>query len=310
MKNSSFKALAKEHQIYYREKFIDRQYHEYKTWLSKNASVKGKNFFDGFGIFDTAKQRYPIPSLDVLSRKDINVFSDMLRSEHIPFNLFVPLRYDLNFCKNVFNQFLGGSIKKINGHSIIDGTENIKIEYSPRPKKEFLNDNTSFDTYIEYQLHDGSFGLIGIEVKYTEKAYPLTAGSKEAKEINDPNSNYYAISNRAKLYKNNNNGYSSIPKNNLLKNDEFRQIWRNQLLAESIILHDNSKIKHASSLLFYPNKNSHFAGVGEQYSDFLNAGKNKFIPITYEAYLLACHKYCPNDRHKKWIDYLYERYIV
>jgi hypothetical protein len=307
MINSIFKALARKHQINYREKNIDNQYNTYKTWLSKDSSIKGNIFFDGFGIFDIAKQRYPIKTSDLLN---INVFSDMLRSEHIPFNLFIPLRYDLNFCKNVFNRFLNGTIKKINEYAVIDGKENIKIEFAPSPKEKFLADNTSFDTYIEYELYDGSLGLLGIEVKYTEKEYELKAGSKEEKEINDPMSKYYEISNKSNLYKMINNGYSNDPKNNLLKNDEFRQIWRNQLLAESIILHDNSKINHSSSLLFYPNKNDHFTDVGEKYVNLLNENKNKFILITYEEYLLACYKYCPNDIYKKWIDYLFERYIV
>jgi hypothetical protein len=310
MNNSLFKTLAKQHQIDYREKYIDNQYNTYKTWLSKDSSINGKNFFDGFGIFDIAKQRYPIKDLDSLYGKDIDVFSDMLRSEHIPLNFFVPLRYDLNFCRNVFNRFLGNAIKQINKNAVIDGKENIKIEFSPSPMEEFLADNTSFDTYIEYELYDGSLGLLGIEVKYTEKEYQLKKNSKEEKEINNPMSKYYEISKKSSLYKKANNGYSNNPKTNILKDNEFRQIWRNHLLAESIILHDNSKIKHSSSLLFYPAKNDHFTNVGEKYSGLLNKNKDKFILITYEEYFLACYKYCPNDMYKKWIDYLYERYIV
>lgn len=41
----------------------------------------------------------------------------------------------------------------------------------------YLNDGTSFDTYIEYVDSNDQKGAIGIEVKYTENNYPI--GDKE-----------------------------------------------------------------------------------------------------------------------------------
>jgi hypothetical protein len=310
MENSRFKSLAKEHQIYFREKFIEKDCNTYKTWLTINSSIKGKNFYDGFDIFTAAKERYPIKSLEKLSRNDINVFSDMLRSEHIPLNIFIPLRTDLNYCRNILNEFLNNKIKVINKNAIIDNNENLKIEFAPSPKEKYLNDNTSFDAYIEYTHEDGKLGLLGIEVKYTEKEYLLEKNSKQEKEVNDPTSKYYDISNKSNLYKIKKNGYSIDPNDNILKNDFFRQIWRNQLLAESIIIQDHTKFAHSSSIIFYPSKNSHFSDVGENYKSLLKINNNKFVLITYEEYFLACYKHCPNEKYKKWIDYLFTRYII
>jgi hypothetical protein len=227
MTNSEFKKAARQHQITYREKYISLEYNRYATWLSDADGQKGRNFYAGLGVFESVRQRYP--------QFYVDLYSDMLRSEHIPFNLFVPFRQNLEFCKNVFNEMMGDCIKSI---------ENIQIEYAPSPKENYLNDGTSFDAYIEYTHINNSKGVIGIEVKYTEKEYPLDPKSKQAKDINDKHGKYYAISEKCGLYKPN-----TIE---TLKKDLFRQIWRNHLLAESIRLVDNDKFKHATSIIFIP----------------------------------------------------------
>jgi len=294
MTNSEFKKAAKRHQVNYREQNISSDYNTYVTWLTDDAGKSGKNFFDGFSVFNEVQQRYP--------KFYVDLYSDTLRSEHIPFNLFVPFRHDLNFCKNVFNEFLGGCIKSVDRQSILDNADNIKIEFAPSPKENYLNDRTSFDTYIEYTHQDDTKGIIGIEVKYTEKEYKLEAGSTQEKTINDKSSKYYSVSKDCGLYEE-----SSI---DILLTDIYRQVWRNQLLAESIRLVHNDKIKHSSSLTFYPEGNEHFTETSEKYIAMLLDKDNKFVPVTYEKFLSACYKHCPNNDFKNWIDYLTKRYIV
>lgn len=294
MTNSDFKKAAKRHQVNYREQNIGSDYNTYVTWLTDDAGKSGKNFFDGFSVFKEVQNRYP--------KFYVDLYSDMLRSEHIPFNLFVPFRQDLTFCKNVFNEFMGGCIKSVDKQSIIDKGDNIKIEFAPSPKENYLNDRTSFDTYIEYTHQDDTKGIICIEVKYTEKEYKLEAGSTQEKTINDKSSKYYSVSKDCGLY-----DTSSM---DIFLTDIFRQIWRNQLLAESIRLVHKDKIKHSSSLTFYPEGNEHFTETSEKYIAMLLDKDSKFIPVTYEQFLSACSKHCPNKDFKTWIDYLTKRYIV
>ncbi|HCA43403.1 MAG TPA: hypothetical protein DEP28_09155 [Bacteroidetes bacterium] len=293
MTNSEFKKVAREHQIRYREENIGTGYNKYTTWLTDEDAKIGKNFCDGFSIFQEVKKRYP--------NFKVGLYSDMLRSEHIPFNLFVPFRYDLNFCKNVFNEFLGGCIKSVDEKSILDNNENIKIEFAPSPKGNYLNDSTSFDSYIEYTHHDNSKGIIGVEVKYTEKEYPLKKGSRQDININDNASNYYKVSELCELY--DSKSYDN------LKKDLYRQIWRNQLLAESICLVHKDKIKYSSSMIFYPDGNEHFTETGNNYIAMLKNNENKLVLVTYEKFLSACKKHCPDKKFKTWIDYLAKRYI-
>lgn len=294
MKHAEFKKAAKQHQIKYREKNISKEPGKYKTWLTDEDGKAGKNFYDGFNIFDAVKQRY--------SEFYRDLYLDMLRSEHVPFNLFVPFRYDLDFCKNVFNKLLGGCIKSIDRKCVLCQEDNIVIEFAPSPKENYLDDRTSFDAYIEYTHIDNSKGVIGIEVKYTEKEYPLKKGSIEAEVIGRKSSIYTTVTEKSGIY--------SKDYIDELKSDLYRQIWRNQLLAESIRLVHNDVFKHSSSLTFFPEGNGHFTKTSKKYIEKLIDKKTKFIPVTYERFIAVCRRNCPNEKFEQWINYLEERYIV
>jgi hypothetical protein len=312
MENNRFKKFAREHQIYFRKNILKYEdYNTYEQWLSNKNSIAGGNFFNGFDIFKIAQERYPIKNKTELARNEINVYSDMLRSEHMPLNLFVPFKHNREFFVQVLNKFMDGKIKSIGDTCLIDGEKNIKIEFAPKPKENYLNDGTSFDTYIEYVHQDGTIGIIGIETKNTEKEYPLTEKSvEENHKIKDASSTYYTISNKSRIYKVKEDMYSPDPEKNVLKEDVYRQIWRNQLLAESIVLKNKKQFSYATSILFYPSKNEHFQKVGNEYSKMLVKNENKFILIAYEEFIMYCYRYCPNEEYKKWIDYICDRYII
>jgi hypothetical protein len=245
---------------------------------------KEKNFYDGFGIFDAVKnyRKYNKP-----------LYSNMLRSEHIPFNFFIPLNQDKVFCKNILNEFFNSTIQTI---------DRIKIEYAPSPADKYLNDRTSFDTYIEYTNTDKTKGIIGIEIKYTEKEYKLKPNSKEEKDIQNKSSKYFSVTDSCKIYK-----ADAIT---VLPTDKFRQIWRNYLLGESILLADSDKFQHFTSLTLFPRDNSHFIHTIKEYIELLKDNNYKFLPLTYEQFFSACKKHCPDNSFKKWLDYLIKRYIV
>ena len=290
MEQAKFKKAAEKHQVEYKEKYISKDYRKFadetvKYWLTDEDGKAGKIYYKGFDIFKVVRDRYP--NFDAM--RD----SNMLRSEHIPFNFFIPFNQDFEFCKRVFNE-ISGNIKSI---------DKIKIEYAPSPKENYLNDRTSFDAYIEYTHADNSKGIITIEVKYTEKEYSLDKGSKQEKDINDEKGKYYSLTKKCGIYKPN-----VIDK---LKTDLFRQIWRNHLLAESILLFDKDKFKHAHSLIFYPKDNEHFAEAGKEYQEMLLDNKgNKFKVVTFENFIEICKKHCPNNEFENWRNYLQERYII
>ena len=60
----------------------------------------------------------------------------------------------------------------------------IRIAWAPPPATDYLDDLTSFDTYIQgFREHDEPVGL-GIEVKCTERAYRI--GKSEGVRCGDP----------------------------------------------------------------------------------------------------------------------------
>jgi len=281
---TGFLKRARLHQSTFRAIHLDQPYDGYGNYLTVDGGKEGYNFYPGFGIFEAVKKyrKYNKP-----------LYTNMLRSEHIPFNFFIPLNLDKDYCKKIFNEFFDGSILSIN---------RIEIEYAPKPKEKFLNDATAFDAYIEYTHIDNSRGIIGVEVKYTEQAYKLIAKSKEENDILRSTSNYYTVTERSGIYK-----PEAISQ---LKKDKFRQIWRNHMLGESILIADGEKFKHFTSLTLFPKGNTHFVKTSIEYLELLQSNDKKFMPVTYEDFFEAIGKYCPDEDYGKWLGYLRGRYIV
>jgi hypothetical protein len=281
---SGFLRRARLHQSVFRAKYLDLPFDTYGNYLTKEDGERGKNFYDGFGIFDSIKKyrKYTKP-----------LYSNLLRSEHIPFNIFIPLDKDRNYFKKIIADISKSSIISI---------DKIEIEFAPKPKENYLNDGTSFDTYIEYTHSNGTKGIIGIEVKYTEKEYKLQANSKQEKDINNKSSLYFSVTNKCGLYKPN-----SIE---VLPTDKFRQVWRNHILGESILLADSNKFKHFTSLTLFPADNKHFTKTSKDYIDLLINNDNKFIALTYEDLFALLGEHCPDSDYKNWLYYLTTRYIV
>ena len=235
------------------------------------------------------RQRYPHFKLKQAC------FANMLRSEHIPFNFFVPLSKNLEYARAVLNRFMGGVINII--------TE-IRIEHAPDPVKA-LKDKTSFDVFIEYRHASGALGIIGIEVKYTEREYKLIKDSKEERDINNPDIQLQQLTGKIGLYR------KEIIQE--LKTDEFRQVWRNQLLGESMTRknHPDSKYEHFTSIILYPEGNDHFSDLVPKYKSFLNPGhESSFKGITYEEFIAAARAVTTDTEYLRWLQYLVDRYIV
>jgi len=296
---SGFLKRARLFQSKYRRDILNVPCDIFGNYLKDDDGIAGKNFYDGFDIIKAV----------ITHRKKYNkqLYSNMLRSEHIPFNFFVPFRENTDFCKNVFNEILGGCIKTIENKAVIDGKENIKIEFAPKPQQNYLDDGTSFDAYIEYTHIDNSRGIIGIEVKYTERAYTLKKNSKEKLFVEkfkneSEDSKYYSVTQKCNIY--------NLNKKDLLVSNNFRQIWRNQILGESILQKDKDKFGHFTSVTFFPKDNSHFVEQSEKYIELLQHNENHFKPVTFEDFFDSCKKHLPNDKYKKWLNYLIERYIV
>ena len=222
------------------------------------------------------------------------LFSNMLRSEHIPYNIFTPMEEDLNAATTLFNEIIDGSISKIS---------HIRIEFAGNAdgRSEYLNDGTSFDTFIEYISSDGSIGGIGIEVKYTENGYPI--GVKEREDIENINGLYYQMTKDSHWY---------IPTLNILsfiKANHLRQIWRNHILGYSMLRRGD--IQHFHHIHLYPVGNKHFheRAIPEYKTLLTESGKVSFIALTYESLFDMIGKIFVSEKQQDWLKYLRKRYL-
>ena len=294
-----FKRNARTHQSDFRTNFLkvpfdpDNKYGKYGAFLMPDDANAGLNFCEEFRreILDGIRNRYP----SLTPTKHDGLYANMLRSEHIPWNVFIPMKQDPNATAQVFNKILGvDEIDKVN---------KVIIEWAP-DKTKCLNDNTSFDTYIEY-LHNGKTCGIGIEVKYTEEGYPF--GVKERHEVMENEQSKYAQVTKSCgwfISEIVNRPIRETP----LCNDEYRQIWRNHILGASMV--QNKIVEKFHSITLYPKGNPHFCEVLPAYEQYLtDEGRSTFGYITIESLIDLLDQYFPQtNKIQNWIQYLKIRY--
>lgn len=198
-----------------------------------------------------------------------------------------PLIKDLDLAQIVIKKALHIDCKRI---------ISIQVEYAPSPKEHYLNDATSFDAFIEYLNDNDEKSGIGIEVKYTEKAYLV--GKTEQKNVFDLESSYWKISNRSTAFV---EGFSPID-----ITDENRQVWGNHLLGLAMM--NQNDLTEFTSVILYPEGNKHFAKVIPEYQELLRpTHKDQLRGCTYEDFIGSITGSC---EFEKWKGYLAERYLV
>ena len=223
---------------------------------------------------------------------DFGLMANMLRSEHVPWNIFVPMMTDLMTAAKCFSEILP--------HREIKIIRYWKIEYAPNT----IQDKTAFDVYIEYETSRGETGVIGIEVKYTEEGYSV--GNKEFSMMQDPESAYSVTTRNSECFVNNDPLQFNNP--------DFIQLWRNHILGLAML--QQGKADFFDSLTLYPSGNVHFhssnchIGVIEAYEGLLtDKGKDTFHAITYEDFFQILRENYNNSRYLLWLKYLETRYI-
>lgn len=223
---------------------------------------------------------------------DFGLMANMLRSEHVPWNIFVPMMTDMAAATKCFSEVLP--------HRDIKTIRNWKIEYAPNT----IQDRTSFDVYVEYESSNGKTGVIGIEVKYTEEGYSV--GSKEFRMMQNPESAYSVVTRESGCFLNNDPLQFNTP--------DFIQLWRNHILGLGLL--QQGKADCFDSLTLYPSGNTHFhsydnhIGAIEAYGELLtDKGKETFHGITYESFFEILRTHYKSERHRVWQEYLETRYI-
>jgi len=88
------------------------------------------------------------------------MYGNLLSSQPMAFNLFVPLQQNLDVATSVFAKMLPGRCARVT---------KIAFEYSPgRGDLRYTHDGSAFDVCVWFETPQGKPGFVGIEVKYHE----------------------------------------------------------------------------------------------------------------------------------------------
>lgn len=298
-----WQAKARKHQSDFREREMNvpavpntNRSGCYGNVISAKDGANGVNFYPSF--WNEIKQD--------LNGNTGAILTNVLRSEHIPYNIFFPMRHDLQKTALLFRTLTGRDVAAV---------QNIIIEYAPSPKEEYLDDLTSFDTYVDYRDSAGARCGIGIEVKYTEQGYPI--GKGEENKIHDRDSTYYRVTRESRCFDYGELTEEEFIESNFGKHDrgnDLRQLWRNHILGLSMRLHRGG-LKDFLSVHLYPSFNEHFnpetSTVLSDYTSLLNdRGQQTFMSLTYETLFEAMQKCGMDEIDAGWIPYLTRRYIL
>ena len=277
--DDQFKAAARLHQSAYRANVLKVGFDQYGNRLTESAGRVLLNYYDGLGVRDALRRRYPTYSRS----RD----ADMLRSEHIPFNLFAPLIDRPDLANSLLYRILGVELSP---------PYQIELEWAPKPAEKYLGDRTSFDTYIRGADDQGRVVGIGIEVKYTEQGYRL--GPSEALRIENPESTYWTTTRESGIF--------TDTGCKLLATDDLRQIWRNHLLG--LKMRAVGDLDRFISVTIFPSGNEHMSHALSRYQRLLtNEGKSDLQSCTFERYI----GFLDGDAViEEWKSFLQDRYLV
>lgn len=218
-----------------------------------------------------------------------NGLKNILRSEHIAYNVFYPLEKQRQANASSLNKLIQAIV-----NLPVDSVDSIRVEFAGiKHKSEYLDDYTSFDTFIEFTSNQEKCAL-GIEIKYTEKSYPYTA--KEKKWLYEEQSEYIQLANRS--------GYFNDAFSQSLKTKKLKQPFRNHLLG--IKMEELGEVQKFYSVHFYPTGNTYQAEVVKSYKEELKEEKqDTFIELTFENFIQKAKAAGIND---KWLSYFEKRY--
>ncbi len=211
--DDAFTARMRFHQSWYRRHVLNlppglsRTAHGalYGNMLRPEDGLQGYNFLSE-AIYRLVEDRLREAQGAI---EPVRLRNNLLSSQPMCFNLFAPLALDPAMASRLIAGLLG-----------LDGALRVtavRVEYAP-PKQQHLNDNTAFDAWIEYE-RGGIRGFVGIETKLTD---PFSQA-------------YYEFSNRYRRWRDQPDWWWRPASERAFSDTRFNQLWRNHLLAFSIL---------------------------------------------------------------------------
>ncbi|MBC8468064.1 MAG: hypothetical protein H8D56_01220 [Planctomycetes bacterium] len=207
------------------------------------------------------------------------IFNNLLSSQPLCFNLFAELQQDLELATKVFRQLCPYRVNNVT---------RIEFEHSPgRNDMTYTGDRSAFDVYVEFFNKSDEKGFIGIEVKYHENLRNTPAEIK---------GRYFEVASRMGCFKK-----ECL---DILQKSPLEQLWRDHLLAGSLLYSLKDGFKDGFFVFLSPQDNCHCQNAVEQYKQCLTVDRT-FQSWTLESVAGAIKQ----NTKKQWIDELIDRYL-
>jgi hypothetical protein len=201
------------------------------------------------------------------------LFNNLLSSQPLCFNFFGELMFDRGLALKILKNWWS------------DLTEVIKVIFEYAPIENYTNDNSAFDVAFEVMEGDKK-GLIGMECKYTD-TFSATVYDKPAYRDIFKSSTSFTGS------------YDSLISGN------FNQLFRNQLIAESLI--QNKKFDFVRTGLFCYEKDQNAIEIAHKFRQLLQSHET-FQVITYQDFIEKVQKLDLTWEQREWTMLLWARY--
>ncbi len=218
------------------------------------------------------------------------IWNNLLSSQPLCFNLFGEFHFDLKLASKYFHKLFPDRVKEVTS---------VQFEYSPgRGNENFTGDHSAFDVFVEYKNLTDKLGFIGIEVKYAESL--KDDKEKTRHTFSKRGKRYLEIANESKLFPE-----LSLEK---LKEVPLQQIWRDHLLALSLVQSKTMNYEEGFFVYLFPSKNDQCQIAVDTYIEHLatvDESKNIFYPRHLDLFIKTLRQMNSAD----WTLELQERYL-
>lgn len=282
-RDDPFTARMRRHQSWYRSEVLRLPFGTGPTrgatscfgnMLQSKDGEAGRNFLTP-GIFAVAERRLAQGAGAV---EPFRLKHNMLSSQPMCFNLFGPLVDDLALATLLARALWGAHISRVT---------RVEIELAPRPKGEYLDDNTAFDAFVEYEIVGGGLGFVGIETKLTEPFSPRRTDKPTYRRWMTADSPWRSDA------------------AGLVDHEDHNQLWRDHLLAWAMLRHPNSPYRRgALAVVFHPD-DTRCLSVLEGYRSLLQDQST----LTTHTLGAVVDAWRPLAGGASWLDAFHQRYV-
>jgi len=286
--DNPFAAWMRLHQSWYRARVLGvpcgagptpNSTRSYGNMLRPEEGAKGLNFLTA-SILQVAQRRIAEGKGTV---EPFRLLHNMLSSQPMCLNLFGPLVDDLDLATTLWQALLPGEVKRVT---------RVLIEYAPEPAAEYLNDRTAFDAYVEYLDTADRPAFTGIEVKlsepFSQKCYDGPAYRRWMEGADWP---------------------WRPGAGDQAAEKSHNQLWRDHLLAVSVIKHGESQFHHGRLMLVRHPGDHHCVSAVQGYQELLRVDDDTFIDMPLDRLIETWEGLPLADELQEWLARFRLRYL-